>query len=247
MLGWDRSRDSLETVISPFINFYGLPPRASSHFLPGVSATVASRFSMACDLITEMALITVVSAADRRGRAGGMRRGACRLQDWRVLSQCYTPGGLHIKRTVCLMIMSYSAAHVIVRATGWERYSIRGTIETENVEDPSTDEVSRTALNKSRDPRKSDRSCISIRTHLALVMFLTYTKMLERRTKWSPHEKWKKICFTTAMNTGSRRIIKRVFKFLNAAIRDIFITLVAYTGVSILDVRNHRFPLLHLV
>lgn len=62
----NRSRDSLETVISPFINFYGLPTRASSRFSPDVSATVALRFSMACDLITEMALITVVMRGGRR-------------------------------------------------------------------------------------------------------------------------------------------------------------------------------------
>lgn len=64
--GGNRSRVSLETVISPFINFYGLPLPASLLFSLSVSATAASRFSMACDLITEMALITVVSVADRR-------------------------------------------------------------------------------------------------------------------------------------------------------------------------------------
>lgn len=68
-------------------------------------------------------------------------------------------GVLPIKRTVCLMTTSYSAAHIIVRATGWEKYGMRGTIETENAEDPSTDEVSRTILNKSWE--KIRRSCIS--------------------------------------------------------------------------------------
>ena len=53
------------------------------------------------------------------------------------------------------MTTSYLAAHIIIRATGWEKHGIRGTIETENAEDPSTDKVSQTALNKRREIREN--------------------------------------------------------------------------------------------
>lgn len=78
------------------------------------------------------------------------------------------------------------------------------------------------------------------------LMYLTYEDARATHEMAATREMVKNL-FYTAMNTRNRRIIKRVFKSLNAAIRDIFITLVAYTGASILDEHNHRFPLLHLV
>lgn len=71
---------------------------------------------MACDLITEMAFITVVSVARHvRGR-GERRMQGCERASTRVTSfvnRMLHNGPLFAKRTACIMTTSYSAAHVI--------------------------------------------------------------------------------------------------------------------------------------
>lgn len=67
----NRSRDSFETVISPFIKFYGLTSTGSQCFY-GRRSRASPRFSMACDLITEIVLIIVEKCCEE-GR--GVERG----------------------------------------------------------------------------------------------------------------------------------------------------------------------------
>lgn len=70
---------------------------------------------------------------------------------------------LFVKRIACLMTTSYSAAHIIAGATGWEREIRRErgpAIETEDAEDPAMDGVSQIALNRERDSRENSTGAI---------------------------------------------------------------------------------------
>lgn len=74
---------------------------------------------MACDLITEMALITVVSVADRRWRCYSKREaGETGYKGVASFVTMSHTGVLFVKRIARLMTTSYSAAHIIVGATG---------------------------------------------------------------------------------------------------------------------------------
>lgn len=74
---------------------------------------------MACDLITEMALITVVSVADRRWRCYSEREaGETGYKGVASFVTMSHTGVLFVKRIARLMTTSYSAAHIIVGATG---------------------------------------------------------------------------------------------------------------------------------
>lgn len=94
--------DSFETVISPFIKFYAHPSTGSRCFRESRSRA-PPRFSMACDLITEIVLI-IVDERRKEGR-GGRKRGTARG----ISSGCYMPGTL-CKKDRLLMTASYSEA-----------------------------------------------------------------------------------------------------------------------------------------
>lgn len=85
--------DSFETVISPFIKFYGLPS-TDSHCFRECRSRASPRFSMACDLITEIVLIIV---DERRKEGRGVERGERR----EVFRQGVTCRALYVKRTAC--------------------------------------------------------------------------------------------------------------------------------------------------
>lgn len=62
----DPGKDTSETVISPFIKFYGRLTTARPSCSRECRSRASPRFSMACDLITEIVLITPTTGTGER-------------------------------------------------------------------------------------------------------------------------------------------------------------------------------------
>jgi len=152
---------------------------------------------MACDLITEMALITVVSVADRRWRCYSEREaGETGYKGVASFVTMSHTGVLFVKRIARLMTTSYSAAHITVGATGvgrWDMVQERNRY-WDRERRGSYDERSFADLNRERDSRENSTGAI-MRLDLyasdsrCFFFFFLYTNVRARRARNDHREK----------------------------------------------------------